>query len=272
MDAGFEAIEFTRRDGIAVIRLNRPAQRNALDLVMRAEIGRAVEAVRDDEATRVLLLTGSGGAFCAGGDLKSLTEKERGALANRDRIRRLHLWFSELLNLEKPVVAAVDGPAFGAGLNLALAADFVLASPRARFCAVFARIGLVPDLGGFFLLPRIVGLQKARELIFTARVVGAEEAQRLGMVTEIHAAEALEAAALDWCRRLLEAPTGALGMAKTILNQSFNLDQRALVELEAYAQAVAMATPDHRGRVAEFLAKQPLRYDWETLSRPESER
>lgn len=269
MTAGFEAIEFSSREGIAVVRLNRPSQRNALDLTMRAEIGRAVEAIRDDASIRVLLLVGSGGSFCAGGDLKALTERERGALANRDRIRRLHLWFSELLNMEKPVVAAVDGPAFGAGLNLALAADFVLASPRARFCAVFARIGLVPDLGGFFLLPRIVGLQKARELIFTGRVVGAAEAQRLGMVTEIHSEETLEPTAMAWCRWLLEAPTGTIGMAKNILNQSFNLDQRALVELEAYAQAVAMETADHRTRVGDFLAKKPLRYDWEALGRAE---
>ncbi len=272
MKSNYEAIEFSARDGIAVIRLNRPDQRNALDLTMRAEIGHAVETVRDDSAIRVLMVTGSGGAFCAGGDLKALSESRRSAAANRDRIRRLHHWFSHLLNLEKPVVAAVDGPAFGAGLNLALAADFVLATPRARFCAVFSRIGLVPDLGGFFLLPRIVGLQKAKELIFTARVVAADEAQALGMVTEVYPAEVLEKAAMSWCRRLQEGPIGSIGMAKNILNQSFNLDQNALVELEAYAQAVAIDSDDHQARVADFLAKKPARFDWEALCRWEGEK
>lgn len=267
----FEAIQFSIQGGIATVRLNRPDQRNALDLTMRAEIGRAVQAVRDNDQVRVLLLTGNGGAFCAGGDLKSLSESRRSVLANRERILRLHDWFNQLLNLEKPVVAAVDGPAFGAGLNLALSADFVLATPHARFCAVFARIGLVPDLGGFFLLPRMVGLQKAKELIFTARVLEPDEAHRLGLVTEIHPADELEQAAIRWCRRLMEAPTNALGMAKTILNQSFNLDQKALVELEAYAQAVALDSEDHHARVADFLERNPMRYDWEKLRREDNE-
>lgn len=271
MTGQYEAIRFSVEDGVATLRLNRPEQRNALDLTMRAELARAIETVRDDEGIRVLLLTGSGGAFCAGGDLKALSESRRPAAANRQRIRRLHHWFPHLLNLEKPVVAAVDGPAFGAGMNLALAADFVLATPRARFCAVFARIGLVPDLGGFFLLPRIVGLQRAKELIFTARVVAADEAQALGMVTEIHPVETIEDSARQWCQRLLDAPVGAVGMAKNILNQSFNLDQNALAEMEAYAQAVAMEMDDHHVRVADFLAKKPLRYDWEALRRSEDE-
>jgi len=270
MPTSYKAIKYSVSGGIATIRLNRPDQRNALDLVMRAEIGQAVAAVRDDDDIRVLLLTGSGGSFCAGGDLKSLSESKRPILANRKRIRDLHIWFRELLNLEKPVVAAVDGPAFGAGINLALAADFVLASPTARFCAVFARIGLVPDLGGFFLLPRIVGLMRAKELIMSGRIVDADEALSLGMIMEIHPQEKLEAAALKWCHRLLQAPTGTIGMAKSILNQSFNLDQQALVDLEAYAQAVTMETEDHRTRVAEFLDKKPLRYDWEALKGKES--
>ena len=267
MTAPFSAITYAAAGGIATLRLDRPDQRNALDLQMRAEIAEAVAMARDDAGVKVLLLAGSGGSFCAGGDLKALTETRRPVMANRARIRSLHRWFGELLNLEKPVVAAVDGPAFGAGLNLALAADFVLATPRARFCAVFARIGLVPDLGGFFLLPRLVGLQRAKELVMTARILGAEDARAMGLVLEIHPEESIEEAARALCRRLLQAPTGALGMAKVILNQSFNLDQQALVELEAQAQALALETEDHRARVADFLARRPLAYDWEALAR-----
>jgi 2-(1,2-epoxy-1,2-dihydrophenyl)acetyl-CoA isomerase len=158
-----------RHGATLVIRINRPDRRNAFDLEVREGIAQAVYEARDDDSVRAVIITGVDGIFCAGGDLKSLSEAKRPVFKDRDRIRRLHTWFRELVNLEKPVIAAVDGPAFGAGFNLALACDFVLATPRARFCAVFGRIGLVPDLGGFFLLPRIVGLQRAKDLVFSAR-------------------------------------------------------------------------------------------------------
>ncbi|HYD71127.1 enoyl-CoA hydratase/isomerase family protein [Azospirillum sp.] len=253
-------------DGVARLTLNRPETRNALDLDLREEIGRAVVAARDDADVKAVVITGAGGAFCAGGDLRSLSAERRGAVANRHRVRRLHHWFEQLVNLEKPVVAAVDGPAFGAGFNLALAADFILCTPRARFCAVFERIGLVPDLGGFFLLPRIVGLQKAKDIVLTARVVGAEEAKTLGIAYGIIPEGELQDTALAFAGRFRHASTDAIGMAKTILNQSFHLDQRALADLEAYAQAVAIESDHHRDAVATFLGKRPLPFDWDAMT------
>jgi len=245
--------------------MNRPDKRNALDVTMREEIADVVARVRRDDAVKALLLTGAGGAFCAGGDLAALEEARQDLQAARERIRALHVWLPQLINLEKPVVAAVDGPAFGAGFMLALAADFVLASPRAKFCAVFARIGLVPDLGAFWLLPRILGLQRAKELVMTARTVGAEEAKSLGIVLEIHPQDALQDRAMAFASRFLKAPTAALGMAKQALNQSFNLDQQALGEMEAYAQAMAINSTYHRGAVDRFLGKQPLEFDWDRM-------
>ncbi len=172
-----------RHGATLVIRLNKPELRNAFDLEMRQGIAEAVYEARDSADVRAVVIAGSGKAFCAGGDLKSLSSETRPVFADRDLIRRLHVWFRELANLEKPVIAAVHGPAFGAGFILALASDFVLAAPSARFCAVFTRVGLVPDLGAFFLLPRIVGLQRAKELVFSAREVDAEEARSLGSST-----------------------------------------------------------------------------------------
>ena len=134
-------------EGIAQITLNHPKSRNALSLQMREALGAVVAQVRDDESVQAVLLTGAGGAFCSGGDITSMLDTSQGGMAWRERIRRLHRWFPELVNLEKPVIAAVDGPAFGAGFSLALTADFILASPKASFCAVFARMGLIPDLG-----------------------------------------------------------------------------------------------------------------------------
>jgi len=249
-----------RHGATLVIRINRPERRNAFDLEVREGIAQAVFEARDDDSVRAVVITGAEGVFCAGGDLRSLSEAKRPVFKDRDRIRRLHAWFRELVNLEKPVIAAVDGPAFGAGFNLALACDFVLATPRARFCAVFGRIGLVPDLGGFFLLPRIVGLQRAKDLVFSAREVDAGEASDLGIVMRVVPVENLLPEALALAARYHDASTEALGIAKNILNRSFNLDQDTLAELESSAQALAIHTAYHDEAVANFLQKQPLRF------------
>lgn len=265
----FTTLKFTVENDIAQLVLHRPEQRNALDLDMRREIEVALRLLRDEHEAKALVIAGAGGAFCAGGDLKSLSSELRPVHGNRERIRRLHVWFDELLDLEMPVIAVVDGPAFGAGFNLALAADFILATPRAQFCAVFVRIGLVPDLGGLQLLPRIVGLQRAKDLIFSGRVVGAEEAKALGIVHEILPEGDPLAAGIAFAERFRHAPTQAIGMAKTVLNQAFNLDRHALAELEAYAQAVALETPYHQAAVADFLARVPLGFVWDRFASAE---
>lgn len=249
-----------RHGATLVIRINRPERRNAFDLEVRQGLAAAVCEARDDDTVRAVIITGTGDAFCAGGDLKALTEAKRPVFKDRDRVRRLHQWFRELVNLEKPVIAAVNGPAFGAGFNLALACDFIIGTPQTRFCAVFGRIGLVPDLGGFFLLPRIVGLQRAKDLVFSAREVDAQEALRLGILFRIVEQDSLMPEALALAQRYHHASTEALGIAKNILNRSFNLDQDTLAELEASAQALALHTAYHDEAVANFLNKRPLKF------------
>lgn len=250
-----------RHGSTLVIRLNRPQRRNAFDLGMREDLGRAVLEARDDDSVRAVVITGSPGVFCAGGDLKALIQEKRTVFKDRDRVRRLHLWFRELVNLEKPVIAAVDGPAFGAGFNLALACDFIVATPRASFCAAFGRIGLTPDLGGFFLLPRIVGLQRAKDIVFSAREIKAEEAAQLGIVFRIVEQCEIEQNVLALAEQYHAASTEALGLAKNILNRSFNLDQDTLSELEASAIALTLRTSYHEEAVRDFLAKRNLRFD-----------
>ena len=251
-----------RHGATLVIRLNKPEARNAFDLEMRQGIAEAVFEARDNPEVRAVVITGSGKAFCAGGDLKSLSAEKRPVFADRDRIRRLHVWFRELTNLEKPVIAAVHGPAFGAGFILALACDFVLAAPSARFCAVFTRMGLVPDLGAFYLLPRVVGLMRAKELVFSAREVDVDEARSLGIVYDVVPEERLLDEALTMAARFHSAATQALGISKNILNRSFNLDQDTLAELEAAAQAMVMKTDYHHDAVSRFVNKQPLAFEW----------
>ena len=252
------------QDGIGTITLNRPEARNALSMDMRPALAAAIAQMRDDAQVHAVILTGAGGAFCSGGDISAMLDPARTGLAFRTGMRELHQWFPELVNLEKPVIAAVDGPAFGAGLSLALAADFVLATRRAKFCAVFGRIGLVPDLGALHLLPRIVGQQKAKELVFTARTVDAQEARQLGMVYDIvEDGAALTEAARALAQRFGQASTAAIGMAKTIMNQSFESDARTIAELESYAQAMCRGSAYHQDAVQRFKAKEPLRFDWD---------
>jgi 2-(1,2-epoxy-1,2-dihydrophenyl)acetyl-CoA isomerase len=267
--SGSDASVVRERHGATlVIRLNKPELRNAFDLEMREGIAQAVYEARDTAEVRAVVITGSGKAFCAGGDLKSLSSEKRPVFADRDRIRRLHVWFRELTNLEKPVIAAVHGPAFGAGFILALASDFVLATPSARFCAVFTRVGLVPDLGAFYLLPRVVGLMRAKELVFSAREVDADEARTLGIVYEVVPEDQLLDEALAMAARFHGAATQAIGISKNILNRSFNLDQDTLAELEAAAQAMVMKTEYHQDAVARFLNKQPRAFEWPAKREP----
>jgi 2-(1,2-epoxy-1,2-dihydrophenyl)acetyl-CoA isomerase len=252
------------QEGIGTITLNRPEARNALNQAMRPALAAAIAQMRDDALVHTVILTGAGGAFCSGGDISQMLDPNRTGLPFRAGMRELHQWFPELVNLEKPVIAAVDGPAFGAGLGLALAADFVLATRRAKFCAVFGRIGLVPDLGVMRLLPRIVGQQRAKELVFTARTVGAEEARQLGMVYDVvEDGAALHEAAQALARRLGEASTAAIGMAKTVMNQAFELDIHAMAELESYAQTLCRGSAYHQDAVRRFKDKEPLRFDWD---------
>lgn len=259
-----DAVLTTVANGVGTITLNRPEARNALGLEMREGLAKAVVQMRDDADVHTVVITGAGGAFCSGGDISLMLNSQQSSVGYRARMQALHQWFSELVNMEKPVIAAVDGPAFGAGLSLALAADFVLTTQRAKFCAVFGRIGLVPDLGAMHLLPRIVGQQKAKELVFTARTVSAQEAQQLGIVYDIaEDAAALQAKTQELAARFAGASTTAIGMAKHIMNQAFELNGHAMAELEAFAQATCRSSDYHQDAIRRFKDKQPLRFDWD---------
>lgn len=263
----YTALDFTVADGIATLTLNRPDARNALDMTLRAELADVLRGLTASTDVRALILTGAGGHFCAGGDLRAMTEARRPAPVSRGRVKAMHRWLRDLVDLEMPVIAAVDGSAYGAGFSLALAADFILATPRARFCAVFGRIGLVPDMGMFHLLPRSVGLARAKELIYSARVLPAPEAQSMGIVHGLHAPDALLPAARAFAGRFVHASRDALGLAKNILNQAQHLDAHALEDLECHAQAVCMSTDYYQDAARRTLARELLAFDWERLAR-----
>src|SRR5438067_1587666 len=176
-----------RVGGVAIVTLNRPAAKNAIDAVTTDRLTDALRALRLDTEVRAVVLAGAGGDFCAGGDVKAMREGSTRTVEQRRagmaRYRELAL---ALTALDKPLIAAVDGVAFGAGLSIALYADIVLVSTRARIAMVFHRIGLVPDVGAWYTLPRAVGLQRAKELIYSAREFGADEARQMGLALEAH--------------------------------------------------------------------------------------
>lgn len=255
-------IAFEIRDGVATLCFNRPAQRNAMDLAMREEIGDAVGKVRRDRAVRALILAGAGEHFCAGGDLRGIAAAGLDNEGWRNRMSGLHQWLAELITLDRPVIAAVDGVAYGAGFSLALTADFILATPRARFCMSFLKVGGVPDCGAWYTLPRIVGVQRAKEIMLSCRELDADEALRLGIVLELHAPERLMARAQALAASFVQAPPTALSLTKRALSASLCSDLATMLEMEASGQALAFGTQYHREAVARFVRKEAALFAW----------
>lgn len=258
-----KTLDYRLDDGVATLTLNRPEAKNALDPTMADELGECLAAIRADESVRVLVLAGAGGAFCAGGDVKAMgqggprtPEQRRAGMARYTRI------CTELMALDRPVIAAVDGVAYGAGFSLALMCDIVLLSERARLCMVFQRIGLVPDMGAFYTLPRVVGLQRAKELIFSAREIDAAEALRLGLAMEVLPAEALAARAQAIARSFAGASPVAMSIAKRALQASLGSDLQTLLEIESSGQALASNSDYAKEAVRRFAAREPAQFRW----------
>jgi 2-(1,2-epoxy-1,2-dihydrophenyl)acetyl-CoA isomerase len=254
------------QDGIATITFNRPEARNPLGGVLRDEFADAINEIGEQAGKTIsaVILTGAGPAFCAGGDIRVLQEMtEKGPEAMRARMKESHETLERWLDLPVPTIAAVNGAAAGAGFSLALASDFVIAARRARFVMSFGRIGLVPDWGAMYLLPRIVGLQRAKELVLTARMVDAEEARDLGFVLEIVDDAILLDHARTFAARFSDASPEAVRMAKHVMGQTFESNRTDALDAEADAQATANASLYHKAALERFLAKEPALFDWD---------
>ncbi|WP_295374350.1 enoyl-CoA hydratase/isomerase family protein [uncultured Pseudacidovorax sp.] len=257
-------LDITQHGGTAVLTMNRPKARNALDIELREAFARALPTLRDDPTIRAVVLTGAGEHFCAGGDIRTIGSggSQGDIFEGRSRIVAMQRWFDELVDLEKPVIAAVDGVAFGAGLSLALAADFVLATPRATFCSVFARVGYVPDMAAMYLLPRAVGLARAKQLAFSAQVLGAAEAEALGLVHQVVEEGRVLDAAMALAQRFQHAPPGAIAIMKSVMNRAFESQRQDVYRQESLAQALCRESDYHKQAVRRFLAKEPAAYQW----------
>jgi len=252
-----ETLLVERANGIVTVTMNRPEKKNAANPAMWRELRQAFDEIADSPEDRVMILTGAGGAFCSGADLGSPSDlSDPQAMMRRvsDAALGLH-------RLAKPTIAKVTGIAAGAGCNMALGCDLIVASDEARFCEIFSRRGLSLDFGGSWVLPRLIGLPRAKELSFFGDMVSAAEAARIGLVNRMVPADEIDAFVDDWARRLSAGPPVALSMTKTMLSRAFDVSFDQALDDEAWSQTINFANNDFAEGVAAFIEKRAPRFE-----------
>jgi len=253
-----ETLRVERSGGVVQVTMDRPEKKNAINATMFSELRETLIQIERNDDDRCLVLSGSAGDFCTGADLSDqggpTTDLSRPGIV---RMREMNELALALHKLTVPAIAKVDGLAVGAGLSLALGCDLIVASDRARFSMIFARRGLSPDLGASWLLPRLVGMAKAKELSFLGDMVEASAALSMGLVNCVVAVDELDVTVDELAGRLAQGPTLALGLAKTLLNQSFATSMPQALEDEARAQAINFESADTIEAIRAFIAKRP---------------
>ncbi|ADT98531.1 enoyl-CoA hydratase/isomerase family protein [Mycolicibacterium gilvum] len=267
--ADTEVLLSSDRDGVRTLTLNRPHRRNALDARLWVELADALRALKREQDVRALVLTGAGGAFCSGADIG--TGEQIHPRYKLDRLTDVALALHELAI---PTIAKVTGIAVGAGWNLALGCDLVVATPESRFCQIFSKRGLSVDLGGSWLLPKIVGLQQAKRLVLLADMIDADEAHGLGLVTWVKPATEIDGFVDDLADRLAAGPPFALAQSKALLNDGATATLREALANEARAQPGNFATADSAEAYAAFAAKRDPEFSgaWALYEQPEEQR
>ncbi len=251
-DPSYENLLYEVRDNVLTLTLNRPRALNALNRALKLDLADAIGRAAADGDVRAVVLTGAGRGFCAGGDIKEMDPHAGPAATVRKLDHILSTVLVPLTTLKKPVIAAVNGHAVGAGFNLALACDMIVAADTAVFSQIFVRVGLVPDAGGLYFLTRVLGLNRAKELCFTGRNVSAAEAASMGFVNRVVPEASLAEEAHAFAVTIARGPSVALALTKTALNLSSTASFAEMMELEALAQAVAASTPEHQEGLAAF--------------------
>ena len=247
-------VVYELRDAVAIITLDRPEKMNALTVEMREALATCFDAAGRDPAVRAVLLRATGKAFCASGDVGKMGDFT--AASGQHLLKLAHRMVRNLANIEKPVVAGVRGAVAGIGWSMALACDAVVASETARFTQVFRHVGLVPDGGAIYFLTQHLGVQRAKELVFSGRRIDAQEALGLGLVNRVVPDDALDAAAFDYARELANGPTFALCVAKKMFKLMYQPDLETLLDAEAWAQGLTLLTDDHKEGVRAFFEKR----------------
>jgi len=251
----FKFIKYNLEEGVATITLNRPEVYNALNDAITYELQDAFKAIARDEKVRVVVLTGEGKAFCSGQDLKAVSGSEK-----RSFLDSLHKRYNPLImamqTLPKPIICRLNGVAAGAGCSIALACDIIVASEEASLIEVFINIGLVPDSGSSYFLPRVLGRAKAFEMCSMGSRIKGMEAAELGLVNKAVPADQLDATIKEYTIYFANAPTKAIGLIKKMLNRSTASSLEEMLDYEAYCQEIAGNTTDYKEGVAAFLEKR----------------
>ena len=250
----YETINYEKVQGVATITLNRPQSLNAFVPQMNQEVIEALKDGERDKTVRCLMITGAGRAFCAGQDLKGRTPEQKGSLGASLR-EKYNPMIRQIRQMEKIVVAAVNGVAAGAGCNLALACDLRVASEEAKFIQSFVRVGLAPDSGGSFILPRLVGVSKAMEMLLLGDTIDAKEALRIGLVARVFSAAEFTQSAREMAARVAAAPRG-IGLIKRAVNHANLPSLESDLEYEAHLQEIAGRSSDYDEGVRAFLEKR----------------
>jgi 2-(1,2-epoxy-1,2-dihydrophenyl)acetyl-CoA isomerase len=251
-------VRYEKEGGIAVLTLDRPERLNAMADPMWDALHDHLAAIAADDAVRAVILTGAGRAFCSGGDVTGMAKSD--IVSGRARSQRRHRTIQALYSLEKPVIAAVRGPVYGIGNALALACDLVVASDTAKFSMAFKKVGIVPDGGAIFFLTQHLGIARAKDLVYTARVVPATEALKVGLVMRVVPDDQLDAEARALAREMAESATYALALAKKMFQSMYVPTLEQLMELETLASGAARLTHDHREGVDAFKEKRPPKF------------
>lgn len=254
----FTSLKYEVADSVATITLNRPKVLNAMNREMFSDLNAVFDKMALDRSIRAVLMTGEGRGFCSGADLRSLTTEPDVAEPSgfKSYMRIINEVILKMLRLDRPIVAAVNGPATGAGANLALASDIIFMAREAYISQIFVRRGLVPDFGGLYLLPRYVGMAKAKELLFTGDFVDGEEAVRLGIANRVLPLDDLMTEATAFAKKLASGPTVAIGLAKQGVHRGLESGLDAVLEFEALAQSIVRTTGDTFEAITAFLEKR----------------
>jgi 2-(1,2-epoxy-1,2-dihydrophenyl)acetyl-CoA isomerase len=250
-----QLVSAEREGSVLVVRLCSPENRNSLTTELREQLGEAVETAERDRTIRSVFLTSDGPTFCSGGDLRMFQTATDPWTVHR-RFRNLTRWLTPLITLDKPVVVGVKGQAVGGGMGLALTGDVVIAAEGAKFIPGFFRIGSIPDICMMYHLPRLIGMARAKNFLFSGATLSAQEACELGLVAKVVPDDQLQAAGMAEAQRLAEGPAEVIGLAKTLMARSFETSLIDMVAFEGFGQVLAQSSPEFREGVAAMIERR----------------
>ena len=259
----YQDLILEKEDGIATLTLNRPDKLNAISMTMREELPKAIDEVRGDDEVRVLVVTGAGRGFCSGADVAGQAARIAGGKLEESRrslLAPVGSWGVPLAELEKPTIAAVNGVAAGAGLSFALLCDIRIAAESARFGAVWVRRGLIADVGATYFLPRILGVEKALELMYTGDIIDAREAERIGLVSRVVPDDDLMKVTRELATKIAKGPPIAIELMKRAVYRDILSGLRVKLDFETYAQDICRRSEDHKEGVTAFLEKREAHF------------